>query len=81
MTFYLSLEKKKLIIITIFKKKKVGLIFVDDIILPEWREEGVRLDTNYNYPLDCENLEYIRCENTNLIIGQLKCLRSITRHH
>jgi hypothetical protein len=63
-----------------FLRKKGWFDFVDDIILPEWREEGVRLDTNYNYPLTVKT-EYIRCENTNLIIGQLKCLRSITHHH
>ncbi len=54
-----------------FLKKKGWFDFVDDFVLPEWREEGIRLDTELNYPLTIKT-EYIRCENTPLLLGQIK---------
>jgi hypothetical protein len=74
----LESEKEKIDLHYNFLTKKGWFDYVDEIVQPEWKEEGVRLDTDYNYPLTVKT-EYIRCENTNLIIGQLKCLRGITR--
>ena len=50
--------------------------FIDDIIVPEWREEGVRIDTRLDYPMTIK-AEYIRCENTPLLLGQMKSMRKI----
>ena len=58
----------------IFLKKKGWYDFVDDIILPEWRVEGVRIDTENNYPLTIKT-PYIRCENTPNLLGQINSIR------
>ena len=50
--------------------------FVDDFIEPEYRLEGVRVDTDYNYPLTIKASQ-IRCENALSILGQLKGLREM----
>ncbi len=50
--------------------------FVDDFIEPEWALEGVRIDTEWNYPMTIK-VAKIRCENTLSIIGQLKELKKI----
>jgi hypothetical protein len=57
-----------------FLKKKGWYDFVDDIILPEWRVEGVRIDTENNYPLTIKT-PYIRCENTPNLLGQINSIR------
>ena len=63
-----------------FLKKKGWFDYVNDIIVPEWREEGVRLDTDWTYPLTVKT-KYIRCENTPLLLGQLKNLRNLGANH
>ena len=50
--------------------------FVDDFIEPELRLEGVRIDTELNYPRTIK-VSQIRCENTLNLLGQLKSLRQI----
>lgn len=57
-----------------FLKKKGWFDYVDDFVLPEWREEGIRLDTEINYPLTIKT-PYIRCENTPQLLGQIKSIR------
>jgi hypothetical protein len=52
-------------------KKKGWFDFVDDFIQPEWREEGIRIDRELNYPKTIQ-VDSIRCENTLNILGQLK---------
>tara|TARA_Y100000593_G_C4215274_1_gene288888 strand:+ start:367 stop:687 length:321 start_codon:yes stop_codon:yes gene_type:complete len=52
-------------------KKKGWFDFVDDFVQPEWREEGVRIDKELNYPKTIQ-VDSIRCENTLNILGQLK---------
>ncbi len=52
-------------------KRKGWFDFVDDFVLPEWREEGVRIDRELNYPKTIQ-VDNIRCENTLNILGQLK---------
>ncbi|MAG24893.1 hypothetical protein CMI47_04865 [Candidatus Pacearchaeota archaeon] len=42
-----------------------------DFVLPEWREEGVRIDRELNYPKTIQ-VDSIKCENTLNILGQLK---------
>jgi hypothetical protein len=60
-----------------FLKKRGWFDFVDDIILPEWRIEGVRIDTENNYPMTIQ-VPHIRCENTPNLLGQIKSIRD---HH
>ena len=50
--------------------------FVDDFVLPEWREEGIRLDKELNYPLTIRTSK-IMGTNTLSILGQVKSLSSI----
>lgn len=59
-----------------FLKTKGWFDFVDDIVVPQWRVEGVRLDTEHDYPLTICT-PYIRCENTPVLLGQLKSIRGI----
>ncbi len=57
-----------------FLKQKGWFDFIDDIVVPEWRVEGVRLDTENNYPLTIKT-PYIRCENTPNLLGQIKSIK------
>ena len=50
--------------------------FFYDFVEPEWKIEGVRLDTELNYPLTIK-ANYIRCENTLSLLGQLEVIRHI----
>ena len=56
-------------------KRKGWFDFVDDFILPN-QEDGVRLDTELNYPMTIQ-VPAIRCENTLNILGQLKSFRKM----
>ena len=58
-----------------FLKRKGWFDFIDDIVVPEWRIEGVRIDTKNDYPLTIQT-PYIRCENTPNLLGQIKSIRS-----
>jgi hypothetical protein len=52
--------------------KKKGLYdYVSDIICPEEREAGVRIDTDYNYPLTVVT-DSICCTNAMSLIMQVK---------
>ena len=59
-----------------FLKKKGWFDYIADIVEPEWRENGVRLDQEFNYPLTIKT-NYIRCENTLNLLGQLRSLREM----
>jgi len=59
-----------------FLKKRGWFDFVDDFVTPQEKEEGVRIDTNLNYPRSIKT-RYIRCENTLSLLGQIKSLREI----
>ena len=61
-----------------FLKQKGWFDFIDDIVVPEWRVEGVRLDTENNYPLTIKT-PYIRCENTPNLLGQIKSIKENLR--
>ena len=58
-------------------KRKGWFDFVDDFIMPEHNEYGVRLDTELNYPMTIRT-PIISCENTLNLLGQIKSLRKIT---
>ena len=44
---------------------------MDDIVQPEHKEEGLRIDRELNYPKTIQ-VDKIRCENTLNILGQIK---------
>lgn len=58
-----------------FKKK--GLMdYVSEIVIPEYRIEGVRIDTELNYPKTIL-VKSISCENVLSLLGQVKFLKKI----
>ena len=59
-------------------KKKGWFDFVDDFIEPRHRVEGVRIDTEWNYPMTIRT-DKIECENTLNILGQIKSMRDLIR--
>jgi hypothetical protein len=50
--------------------------YVEDFVLPEWKEEGVRIDTEANYPRTILT-DKICCENTPHILGQIEFLKKL----
>lgn len=50
--------------------------FVNDIVVPEWRVEGIRVDTELNYPYTIRT-QYIRSENVFDLLGQVENLRKL----
>ena len=69
-------ERENIDIYYKFLKKKGWFDFVDDFVVPEWRIEGVRIDTELSYPMTIRT-KYIRCENTPNLLGQMKNLRNL----
>ena len=63
-----------------FNKLKRGgyYDYVAEILSSETREEGVRLDTDYNYPLTVTAKD-ITCINVMSLIGQIKMLGCIDK--
>ena len=59
--------------------KRKGLYdFVSEIISPDIKEEGIRLDTELNYPLTVKT-KNISVTNVNNLIMQIKSLGYIKR--
>jgi hypothetical protein len=58
-------------------KRKGWFDFVDDFVEPRHRSEGVRIDTELNYPMTIRT-DRIVCENTLAILGQIKSMRNLT---
>jgi hypothetical protein len=57
--------------------KQQGMMdFIDDIISPEDREEGVRVDTVLSYPKTII-VKKITCENVVVILGQIRLLAEL----
>ena len=54
-------------------KRKGWFDFVDDFVEPEWRIEGVRIDTELNYPLTIRT-SHIKCGNVPNLLEQIKSL-------
>ena len=50
--------------------------FIEDYVEPEWKIDGVRLDTELTYPKTIKT-KSITCENTLNLLGQIKSLRKI----
>ena len=69
-------ERENIDIYYKFLKKKGWFDFVDDFVVPEWRIEGVRIDTELSYPMTIRT-KYIRGENTPNLLGQMKNLRNL----
>ena len=57
-------------------KRKGWFDYVDDFVTPEHREEGVRIDTELNYPMTIRTSQ-ICCEDTPRLLGQIKSMRHI----
>ena len=57
-------------------KRKGWFDFVDDFVQPEHKEEGVRLDTELNYPMTIKTPQ-ICCATTLNLLGQIKSMRSL----
>jgi len=57
-------------------KRNGWMDFVDDFVIPDWAEEGVRIATELNYPLTIKT-DHIGVDNTLNLLGQIKSLRSI----
>lgn len=57
-------------------KNKGWFDFVDDFIAPEYREEGVRVDTELTYPMTIKTSQ-ISCENVLNLLGQVKSMREL----
>lgn len=72
----LETEKEKVDYYFRLLKRKGWFDFVDDFIVPELKEEGIRLDDELNYPKTiC--IKNIDCQNTLHIVGQLKLFKEI----
>ena len=69
-------ERENIDIYYKFLKKKGWFDFVADFVVPEWRIEGVRIDTELSFPMTIRT-KYIRCENTPNLLGQMKNLRNL----
>ena len=63
-----------------FKKLKSGgyYDYVAEILSPDKREDGVRLDTECNYPLTVV-AQSVNCVNVMNLIGQIKMLGYIKK--
>jgi len=72
----LECEKQNVDIYYKYLKKRGIYDFVDEIVLPEWKIEGIRVDKELNYPATIK-AQYIRYENVEILIKQLKTLTSI----
>ncbi|MAF25945.1 hypothetical protein CL634_10275 [bacterium] len=57
-------------------KKHGWFDFVDDFVEPRHRSEGIRIDTELNYPMTIRTNQIV-CENTLGILGQIKSMRNI----
>ena len=57
-------------------KERGWFDFVDDFIEPRHRLEGVRIDTELNYPMTIR-VDKIECENTLNILGQVKSMTQL----
>lgn len=57
-------------------KSKGWIDFVDDFVYPEWKIEGIRLDTELNYPMTIRTSS-ISCENALNLTGQIKSLSKV----
>lgn len=72
-----SKKEKRDLYFNILKDK--GLMdFAEDLIFEEDKEEGIRIDTEHNYPLTVRTNE-INFQNIQNILGQISFLKSLYR--
>ncbi len=69
-------EKEYVDIYYKYLKNKGWYDFVDEFVLPEWRIEAIRVDTELNYPKTVK-ANSIKYENVENLIKQVKELTSI----
>ena len=69
-------EKEYVDIYYNYLKKKGLYDFVGEFIQPEWKVDGIRIDTELNYPKTIKT-NYIRYENVENLIKQIKELTLI----
>ncbi len=69
-------EKEYVDIYYNYLKNKGWYDFVDEFVLPEWRVEAIRVDTELNYPKTVK-ANSIKYENVENLIKQIKNLTFI----
>ena len=69
-------EKEYVDIYYNYLKKKGLYDFVEEFVQPEWRVDGIRIDTELNYPKTIKT-NYIRYENVENLLKQIKNLSLI----
>ena len=69
-------EKEYVDIYYNYLKKKGLYDFVQEFVQPEWKVDGIRIDTELNYPKTIKT-NYIRYENVENLIKQIKDLTLI----
>tara|TARA_Y100001934_G_C12309017_1_gene753945 strand:+ start:735 stop:1064 length:330 start_codon:yes stop_codon:yes gene_type:complete len=72
----LESEKESIDFYYDFLKKRGWYDYMDGIVTPEEKEEGVRLDTELKYPLTILT-PHIRYENILNLMGQIKSMRDL----
>ena len=72
----LESEKESIDFYYDFLKKRGWYDYMDGIVTPEEREEGVRIDTELTYPLTILT-PHIRYENVLNLMGQVKSMRNL----
>ena len=75
-TVLIESEKEYVDIYYNYLKNKGLYDFVEVFIQPECRVDGIRVDTELNYPKTIKT-NYIRCENVENLIKDIKNLTSI----
>lgn len=69
-------EKEYVDIYYNYLKKKGLYDFVQEFVQPEWKVDGIRIDTELNYPKTIKT-NHIRYENVENLIKQIKLLALI----
>ena len=71
-------EKEKIDYYYHLLKSKGWFDYVDDFIVPQDKEEGIRIDREYNYAKTIK-VNKICYENTTNILGQIKTLKELDK--
>ena len=74
--YFIESKKEYVDIYYNYLKKKGLYDFVQEFVQPEWRVDGIRIDTELNYPKTIKT-NYIRYENVENLIKQIKDLTLI----
>jgi len=59
-----------------YMKRKGLLDYTDQLVTPEEKEDGIRLDNEINYPKTIK-LDFIRYDNIRKVLGQIEFLRGL----